>query len=246
MSTLALAASCEDRADAGRSRKNVEVAKKIVSARLNRLARRAVLRYTQAASGDNAMFADNTLTPKEAVRLCALGLLALSPRSYATLASDVRHFVGRVVGPTPEIMGHSIELLRYEGLVEAMGEGDAAKLHLTDAGRAAMRELLLANVRAHSTELNKLVMALKFKFLHLLPLSEQRLQVALLADATDRELARFADLRAHHAEQPGFLVSWLDHDIQALERRLEWLAQFQACLVQTHGSGDGADAINRS
>ncbi|MBT5428342.1 MAG: hypothetical protein HOK89_00350, partial [Rhodospirillaceae bacterium] len=33
------------------------------------------------------MFADNTLTPKEAVRLCALGTLALGPTRYGALAN---------------------------------------------------------------------------------------------------------------------------------------------------------------
>lgn len=181
------------------------------------------------------MYADNTLTPKEAIRLCALGLLALAPRTYAALATDVRHFVGRVVGPTPEIMGHSIELLKYEGLVEPIdGAGDDAVLQLTDAGRLAMRQLLMANVRAHASELTKLVAALKFQFLHLLPPSEQRLQVALLADAVDRELARLCDLRAHHSDDPGYLVTWLDHDITALEQRLAWLADFEQRIgVQT-------------
>jgi DNA-binding PadR family transcriptional regulator len=177
------------------------------------------------------MFADNTLTPKEAIRLCALGLLAVAPKPYAALAIEIRHFVGRVVGPTPEVMGHSIELLKYEGLVEPVaGSGDAAILRLTDAGQAAMRQLLMANVRAHSSELNKLVVALKFRFLHLLSRDEQCLQVALLADATERELARLLDLRASHGDEPGLLVDWLDHDISVLEQRLAWLAGLGARL----------------
>lgn len=178
------------------------------------------------------MFADHTLTPKEAIRLCALGVLALAPRTYAELATEVRHFVGRVVGPTPEIMGHSIELLKYEGLVEALsGAGDDAVLRLTVDGEFAMRQLLRANVRSHTSELTKLVVALKFRFLHLLPLDEQRLQVELLTDAVDRELARLADLRDRHANEPGYLVAWLDHDIAALEGRRAWLAAFEPTLV---------------
>ena len=37
----------------------------------------------------NPMFTDNTLTPKEAVRLCALGILADGPSSYASLAAEI-------------------------------------------------------------------------------------------------------------------------------------------------------------
>ena len=95
------------------------------------------------------MFADNTLTPKEATRLCALGILGLGPMTYSTLAMTIRHFISRVIGPTPEIMGHSIELLKYEGLVEAVeGSGDEALLRITDDGRGEMQTLLTANLRA--------------------------------------------------------------------------------------------------
>ncbi len=51
------------------------------------------------------MFADNTLTPKEAVRLCALGTLALGPTRYGGLANSIRHFISRITGPSLERMG---------------------------------------------------------------------------------------------------------------------------------------------
>ena len=76
------------------------------------------------------MFSDNTLTPKEAIRLCALGTLAQGHSRYSALANTVRHFVGHVLGPSLDLMGTSIELLKYEGLVEAVdgvGMEDDAK-----------------------------------------------------------------------------------------------------------------------
>ena len=115
------------------------------------------------------MYADHTLTPKEAIRLCALGSLALAPMRYGDLAISIRHFISRVIGPTPEIMGHSLELLKYEGLVETIeGSGETALLRITDDGGHEMRALLTANVRPSNTELNTLITALKFRFLHLL------------------------------------------------------------------------------
>jgi DNA-binding PadR family transcriptional regulator len=177
------------------------------------------------------MFADHTLTPKEATRLCALGSLALSPMTYSDLAMSIRHFVSRMIGPTPEIMGHSIELLKYEGLVEAIeGRGDEALLRITDAGREDMRELLTANVRATSTALDKLIVALKLRFLHLLEPDDQCVQADMLVDVCERELSRLDDLRQHHADDAGYLVSWLDHDIGLLETRLAWLTDFRARL----------------
>jgi DNA-binding PadR family transcriptional regulator len=179
------------------------------------------------------MYPDSTLTPKEAIRLCALGTLALGPRHYSALANAVRHFVGRVLGPSLDLMGTSIELLRYEGLVAPVdGEGmtDDAELAITDAGRDELHILLTANLRASASELNDLVIALKFRFLHLLAPHDQQAQADMLIDICDGELARLDDLRQHHAGDDGFLVCWLDHDIGRLEQRLAWLQEFRGGL----------------
>jgi DNA-binding PadR family transcriptional regulator len=178
------------------------------------------------------MFADHTLTPKEAIRLCALGSLAVGPRSYSELAVSIRHFVSRVIGPTSEIMGHSIELLKYEGLVETTeGSGDDELLRITDAGREETRGLLMASLRSSSTELNKLIVSLKFRFMHLLSVNDQRTQADLLIDACEQELARLEDLRRHHAGDAGYLVPWLDHDLRLLESHLAWLNDLRARLA---------------
>ena len=66
------------------------------------------------------MYKDNSLIPSEAVRLAALGLLAKRPRVYADLARDIRHFTARIVGPSLDLLGPSLELLKIEGLIEAV------------------------------------------------------------------------------------------------------------------------------
>ena len=91
------------------------------------------------------MYRDKSLMPKEAIRLAALGFLADEPKAYARLAEEVRHFASRFWGPTLDVMATSIELVRFEGLVEAEGDGAAAGdtvLRLTEAGNAELRELL--------------------------------------------------------------------------------------------------------
>jgi hypothetical protein len=178
------------------------------------------------------MFSDHTLTPKEATRLCALGTLAMEPMSYRDLAVSLRHFVGRVIGPTAEIMGHSIELLKYEGLVKA-DEGEESPLHLTDKGKGETRRLLTANVRSTSTDLSKLVIALKFRFLHLLPVEEQLAQAEMLMDVCERELARLQDLRDGYTDVEGYLAVWLTHDIDLVHQRLGWLTEFGRGLKKT-------------
>lgn len=180
------------------------------------------------------MYSDNTLTPKEAVRLCALGTLALAPSRYSQLASSVRHFVGHILGPSLDLMGTSIELLKYEGLVApvgGVGGADDGLLELTAAGRKELRALLTAGVRAAATEFNRLVVALKFRFLHLIEPEERRIQADLLLDAADREVARLTELRRQHAGDAGHFVGWLDREIEALESRRAWLAGLRDRLV---------------
>lgn len=179
------------------------------------------------------MYSDNTLTPKEAIRLCALGTLAVESMRYSALASAIRHFVSRMLGPSLDVMGTSVEMLKYEGLIEAVdgvGLEDNAEMTLTEDGRNELKALLTAGIRTGATELNKLVITLKFRFLHLLDGDDQRHQADLLVEACDGELARLDDLRQHHAEDEGYLTEWLDHDIDQLEARLDWLKGFREGL----------------
>ena len=77
------------------------------------------------------MYRDNTLIPAEAVRLAALGSLVEGEKSYADLAREIRFFVARIVGPSLDLLGSSLELLRLEGLTAAK-DGTAATDSLPD------------------------------------------------------------------------------------------------------------------
>jgi hypothetical protein len=178
------------------------------------------------------MYTDNTLTPKEAVRLCALGSLIKEPARYSALANSVRYFVSHIIGPSLELMGQSIELLRYEGLVDNKPNSDLDDpvLFITDAGKAEFETLIGANVRHGATELNKLIIALKFRFLHLLSRELQSEQVFTLMELSDNELARLSELRQHHKNDDGIIVTWLDHDIDMVGSHLEWLRTLHAEL----------------
>ena len=178
------------------------------------------------------MYKDNSLIPTEAVRLAALGLLTEGTRSYADLADEVRHFTSRIVGPSLDLIGPPIEVLRVEGLIESAGGGagpDAA-LRITDAGRRELLRLLGANLRGPLGEFNKLVIALKLRFLALLDPEARRLQAELLSEICERELNRLNDLRRHHDGRPGHLIDWLDHDIAQVEQRLGWFRSLRARL----------------
>lgn len=173
------------------------------------------------------MFADQTLTPKEATRLCALGTLAQQPMSYGALAQAIRHFQERVMGPSLDVLGQSIQLLKYEGLVASDGDGPDAPLTITGDGRVELETLLTANVRADGGEVTRLVVALKFRFLHLLSKPQQLEQIELLMHLKETELVRLEDLRQHHAAEQGHLVGWLDREIDVSEAQLAWLTDFR-------------------
>lgn len=180
------------------------------------------------------MYRDNTLIPSEAIRLLALGLLASAPLSYAALAREVRHFTGRIVGPSLDLVGAPLEVLKVEGLVDTVdagAEGEEATLTVTDQGRSEMLRLLAANVRPQVSDLNKLIIALKMRFLHLMPVEDQKIQAELLHDICERELARLNDLREHHATEGGHLRDWLDLEVAQTRARLDWLAGLHGRLA---------------
>ena len=168
------------------------------------------------------MFRDKTLIPTEAIRVLALGLLAERPRRYAELAQELRRFIGLVLGPSLDMLAPSLELLRFEGLAAAGGEGADAALSLSEKGLGELTTLLRANVRA-PVNTNRLVIALKFRFLHLLPPEEQKAQFALLADLYETERGRLEALRTQDGGA-GF-AAWLDHEIALMDERIEWLGR---------------------
>ncbi len=180
------------------------------------------------------MYRDNTLIPSEAVRLLALGLLAEGDKRYDALASEVRYFTSHVIGPSLDLVAPPLELLKVEGLIEAVDGGSPADetvlLRITPSGQAELTRLLTANLRAPVNDINKLILALKLRFLHLLAPVDQRLQVEMLVEISERELARLTELRAHHEGGTGHLVAWLDHDIAAIRGRLAWFRDLESSL----------------
>lgn len=179
------------------------------------------------------MYSDRTLTPKEAARLCVLGTLSSGPLPYSKIATSARHFIERILGPSLDVMGTSIELLKFEGLVQPIdGEGfrDDATLEMTSQGREELLNLLMAPVRAQSNDMNSLITALKFRFLHLLPADDQVDQVDTLLEAAEKERARLNDLRTTFGNDGSYLLPWLDRQIDELDGRISWLLNLEDTL----------------
>ncbi|MDE0059144.1 MAG: hypothetical protein OXI22_22460 [Defluviicoccus sp.] len=174
------------------------------------------------------MFNDHSLLPKEAVRLAALGMVCESPRRYAALANAVRDFTSRIVGPSLDLLGSSIELLKTEGLIAGEDEGGA--LRITEAGRAHLQELLRSAVRAPNCDVGRLAFALKIRFLHHLPADEQRAQTDRMIETCDAEIARLGDLELEDRDDPGRFAGWLRHDIDLARSRRDWLESLRGTL----------------
>jgi hypothetical protein len=175
-------------------------------------------------------FKDQSLIPQGAVRLCTLGLLMERDRPFGELAVEVRRFVSRMLGPSLDILGTSIEALRYQGMIEPQGAraspgqsltGDTL-LRITDTGRSSFLELMTSRVRAPMTDLSKLIVALKLRFLTLLDPAEQRAQLEQLMEVSEQELVRLRDLHTQHDIDGDLLGDWLAQDISQTERRIAW------------------------
>ncbi len=178
------------------------------------------------------MYRDNTLVPREAVRLLALGLLATREMTYAQLAAEVRHFTTHVVGPSLDLVASPVELLKVEGLVTAVEDADGSDeqetLQISEAGRAELDLLLKSNVRPGISDINKLIITLKMRFLHLLGPEDRDLQIEMVAEMFERQLVRLTELRAHPAEVGGCLKDWLDHEIAQTRESVVWFEGLRA------------------
>jgi DNA-binding PadR family transcriptional regulator len=178
------------------------------------------------------MYSDRTLLPKECLRLCALGTLALSdkPISYADLANSVRHFMSHIMGPSLDMMGSSLQLLKLEGLVKEDTENGAfsdAQLSLTQSGHDKFIELMQGNLRDTSGELSRLIMALKMRFLHLLDDDIRIEQVEILQDVCELDLERVLALREEHADEAATFTGWLEMEVKRLEQKRDWLSSLK-------------------
>ncbi len=164
------------------------------------------------------MFRDRSLVPSQAVRLLALGLLAEIGRSYADLASEVRRATGLLIGPSLDLLAPPLELLRIEGLAKEDGE----RLFLTNAGWEDLRHLLDAPLRQGASDLQRLVVALKIRFLPVMETNQRLLQMEALIEDAEREQARLAALIDTTAQHSDF-DAWLALEQAQSHDRLAWL-----------------------
>ncbi|WP_020592664.1 hypothetical protein [Kiloniella laminariae] len=170
------------------------------------------------------MYRDNTLVPAEATRLLALGLLLEKSMSYGELAQTVRGFTSLVVGPSLDLIGTPLEVLKVEGLVKKSPDNET-ELCLTETGREEFNELMASNLRAPVTDMSKLIIAIKMRLLHLADEKTRNMQINLLVDIHERQLNRLLELKQGYTPAKGEFSGWLDQDITHTR---EQLASYEA------------------
>ena len=175
------------------------------------------------------MYRDNSLIPKEAIRMAALGALVKRDRSYGDVAGEVRQFAARIVGPSLDLLGTSIELLKLEGLIEGVAVNKAKKdetetemLRLTQAGKEALKAYLRTSIRPGASDLNRLVIALKLRFIDVLAAEGRRDQLEGLKQMYEGELIRLQDLSCHAEWSDGLMPDWLSFELDMISRRIFW------------------------
>ena len=186
------------------------------------------LSYCPKNSWGLKLYRDNSLIPRETIKMAALGALIERARSYDDIANEVRSFISRIVGPSLELMGTSIELLKLEGLIETVNdndEDDASLLQLSPLGLQELKEYLRSNLKSGGSELNKLVIALKLRFIDILDDDERRDQLLAIRDMYHNEKRRLEDLKNQTTWLTGFLLESIELDLFLVNKKIEWCDQ---------------------
>lgn len=173
------------------------------------------------------------LVPKAALRLAALGTLWEGEKRYADVALEAREFVARFSSPAPEILSTSIELLKLEGLIEEIvvpggcrsdevGESNPL-LRITESGVTALASLLKAPLNPKMSDITRLAVALKLRFVHALSPAERAEEVAGLQAMYEAERERLATLLAAERNRPTarLLCEWLTAEIRLIDDHLQ-------------------------
>ena len=73
------------------------------------------------------------------------------------------------------------------------------------------------------SDFGKLIVALKFRFLSLLTRDDQLVQLSMMIETCETELAQHIDLRGNQKNYAGHLTTWLDQEIDNIKESLKLL-----------------------
>ncbi len=95
-------------------------------------------------------------------------------------------------------------------------------MQLSSAGLQELKDYLRSNLKSGGSELNKLVIALKLRFMDILSEDERRDQLTAIRDMYHNEKRRLEDLKTQTTWLTGFLLESIELDLFAVNKRIEW------------------------
>ena len=98
-------------------------------------------------------------------------------------------------------------------------------MRLTSNGFQELKEYLKSTIRSGSSDLNKLVVALKLRFIEVLEPSERLDQLVGLQTMYQAERNRLQDLRKHEEWSAGLLSELLDLELAVTDQRVLWCSE---------------------
>lgn len=100
---------------------------------------------------------------------------------------------------------------------------DDATLEITQAGRRELRSLVLSNARGATSELNRLLTLLRFRFVHLLPAADVYELLERMVEQFQCDGSRLGTLFAEQRDEPGLLGEWLQLYQEQQAARVQWI-----------------------
>ncbi|MFK7866304.1 MAG: hypothetical protein AB8B77_02570 [Alphaproteobacteria bacterium] len=176
------------------------------------------------------MYEDHSLQPSEAVKLLALGLLMEGYGNYGEIAQEIRQFTTKIVGPSLDLLGSSLEILKLEGLADISGDKsvDAAARHITitDQGKSLFKALMGSDLRVPLNDVNRLVLLIKLRFMPYLDQEMLLDQLDLYRELIQKEMAWGRALsNKNQAGNQGskFLQNWLQLEQDSWQAKLTYI-----------------------
>ena len=111
----------------------------------------------------------NYLSPKQIIRLSALGLLLEQEMTYNHLALELRIFVGSVMGNNLDFLGSSLEMMRLEELIKKNHE----TFTLTSSGKVFFENLMTRPLQKPFSDIAKFHVLCKLRFMQFLTQPQQ-------------------------------------------------------------------------
>ncbi|WP_254525713.1 hypothetical protein [Natrinema caseinilyticum] len=164
--------------------------------------------------------------------IASLGILGvLTEKERATIRDvheTLQHNFGRYWGASTGVLNPTMTSLKNSGHVELVLDDGGGSYRITESGINRLQSLLREPIKDVSESPLQASLAMKFGFLHHLPLAEQRQEIDRLADRLRTARTELTDLRSIHETEvedaeTGYRRDLIRLRIFVLDALIEWL-----------------------